>query len=240
MDARTMSEVTTDEIHDWGARCDRCGGIGFRSEEERSQMPGCPMSLDFELPLGPEGLKLAKAREVSERRNAGHDIQQARKAAGLTQAQLASKAGVTRSVVAMGEAGGVWGKEALRKVRQALGLPTKTDAQERQRISLGESSHLGQLAQIFLIGDAIRAKWMALSWLHSMSEAQMKAANHRLALSGELGERAKQDAERYDWCAKVSQQTPHTAEHVQYLLHCFDENREALLGYLGVTQKKMR
>jgi hypothetical protein len=35
-------------------------------------MPGCPIGLEYELPLGPEGLKLAKAREVSARRNAGH------------------------------------------------------------------------------------------------------------------------------------------------------------------------
>lgn len=196
-----MSEVTTDEVHDWGARCDRCGGIGFRSEEERSQMPGCPMSLDFELPLGPEGLKLAKAREVSERRNAGHDIQQARKAAGLTQAQLASKAGVTRSVVAMGESGGVWGKEALQKLRTAL---THTE------LTLA-----------------------ALSLHPGMSKRVVESAQIRSALRGELGELEKRNAERFDWCAKVSQQTPHTAERVEYLLHCFDENREALLAFLG-------
>ena len=84
------------------------------------RMPGCPIALGYELPLGPEGLKLAKARQVSERRNAGHEIQRARKAAGLTQAQLASKAGVTRAVVAMGETSGSWGEEALRKIKHVL------------------------------------------------------------------------------------------------------------------------
>lgn len=205
MDARTMSEVTTGEVHEWGARCDRCGGIGFRTDEERARMPGCPMGLEYELPLGPEGLKLAKAREVSARRNAGHDIQRARKAAGLTQAQLASKAGVTRSVVAMGEAGGVWGKEALRKVRHALNHAELTLA--------------------------------ALSLHPGMSKRVAEDAQLCSALRGELGELEKQKAERFDWCAKVSQQTSHPAERVEYLLlNCFDENREALLAFLGVDK----
>lgn len=107
-------------VHDWGEPCERCGGRGFSTDAERERMPGCPIALGYELPLGPEGLKLAKARQVSERRNAGHEIQRARKAAGLTQAQLASKAGVTRAVVAMGETSGSWGEEALRKIKHVL------------------------------------------------------------------------------------------------------------------------
>lgn len=123
----------TSDVHEWGAPCDRCGGVGFRTEEERASMPGCPMNLDYELPLGTEAQKIMKAREVSARRNAGNDIQQARKAAGLTQAQLASKAGVTRSVVAMGETSGSWSEEALSKIKHSLAIE-RNGAQ-------GEASH---------------------------------------------------------------------------------------------------
>lgn len=107
-------------VHEYGVECKQCGGSGFQTDAEREQMPGCPMSLDYELPLGTEGLKLARKHEIAERRTAGTSVKTSREVAGLTQGELARKAGVSRSTVSMGEKRGTWGPEALAKIEAAL------------------------------------------------------------------------------------------------------------------------
>lgn len=50
-------------------------------------MPGCPMHLSYELPLGTEGRKIARKHEIAKRRTAGTSVKTSREVAGLTQGE---------------------------------------------------------------------------------------------------------------------------------------------------------
>lgn len=56
--ARRQADISP--VHNYGVDCKLCGGSGFRNDAERERMPGCPMHLNYELPLGTEGRKIAR------------------------------------------------------------------------------------------------------------------------------------------------------------------------------------
>ena len=116
--ARRQADISP--VHNYGVECKLCGGSGFRNDAQRERMPGCPMHLSYELPLGAEGRKLARKHEIAKRRTAGTSVKTSRQVAGLTQGELAQKAGVSRSTVTMGEKHGTWGAEALAKIEAVL------------------------------------------------------------------------------------------------------------------------
>lgn len=98
---------TESAVHDLGASCERCQGKGVLTEAEADAKPGCPLSLDFLFPVGPAVLAqiAVDKRSAGGRKTRGVKLAIARKAAGLTQEAFASKLGISRSLVAMIEAG---------------------------------------------------------------------------------------------------------------------------------------
>ncbi len=80
------------------------------------------------------------------------------------------------------------------------------------------------------LGSMIRT-WREIRDMHQSLDAE----RHKMALDGKLGEAAKANAERLQWCAKVAQQTVYTAEQIEQLLVLeFQGNKEALCRSLGV------
>lgn len=98
---------TESVVHDLGASCERCQGKGVLTEAEADAKPGCPLSPDYLFPVGPAVLAqiAAEKRSAGGRKTRGGQLASARKAAGLTQEAFASKLGISRSLVAMIEAG---------------------------------------------------------------------------------------------------------------------------------------
>jgi len=92
---------TESAVHDLGASCERCQGNGVLTEAEADAKPGCPLSPDYLFPVGPA----AEKRSAGGRKSRGSQLASSRKAAGLTQEAFACKLGISRSRVAMIEAG---------------------------------------------------------------------------------------------------------------------------------------
>lgn len=117
-----INEEPSPTVHDFGEPCDLCGGKGCATEDELAQRPGCPLGLDFCFPLGPEGLRMAQARERARRKIAGPRIKAERESLGWTQTDLAQESGISREVIAMGETRGTWGAEAFAEIEKTLAL----------------------------------------------------------------------------------------------------------------------
>ena len=114
---------TESAVHDLGVSCENCQGKGVLTETEADAKPGCPLSLDFLFPVGPAVLAQIEAekRSAGGRKTRGSQLATARKAAGLTQGEFAPKLGISRSMVAMIEAGrATCSDDLLRRARAML------------------------------------------------------------------------------------------------------------------------